>query len=122
MPKRKTKAKSAPPPTPLSKTLFRHGFTKENFSSQVLNTKIINSNLKTCQTAIASVKPPTVPSAKFTSTNTLAVTGSSIDLSGQINLASQFTSLATNWKPKRKRYKFIKFAEDKRPLLSSRQV
>ena len=115
MPKRKTKvlqALPATPPTPLSRTLFRNGFTKEKFSTPVLN-----ANFNTRQTINATVEPATVPSAKLT----MAATGNSSTLSGQINLVSHFRSSIPQCKQK-KRFKFIKFAEDIRPLILSRQV
>jgi len=113
MPKRKTKVLPATPPTPLSRTLFRHGFTKENFSTPVLN-----ANFNTRQTINATAEPASVPSAKLT----MEATGRSSTLNGQINLVSHFRSSIPQCKPKKKRFKFIKFAEDLRPLILSRQV
>lgn len=113
MPKRKTKVLPATPPTPLSRTLFRHGFTKEKFS-----TPILNANFNTRQTINATAEPASVPSAKLA----MAATGSSNTLSDQINLVSHFISSVVQCKPKQKRFKFIKFAEDIRPLILSRQV
>jgi len=113
MPKRKTKVLPATPPTPLSRTLFRHGFTKEKFSTPTLN-----ANVNTRQTINATAEPASVPSAKLA----MAATGSSNTLSGQINLVSHFRSSVVRCKPKQKRFKFIKFAEDIRPLILSRQV